>query len=305
MFKTIIVFRIGEEWEAPSQAVLEDTLQRNAFQPCDPTQLESVGWVSPRPEDHSAFVEAQSGHLLMKVKVERKTVPAAAIKHALEERCKELERTRGAKPGRKEKKDLKEDIKLELLPRAFSKFTSNLVWIDTKNRYLVVGAGSSRAADAVVNNLVTAMALAKAVITLTPIHTVTSPTKAMTDWLFTHTAPEKFTVDQECELREQMEGEAVVRYSNHSLDIEEITEHIKNGKAATKLAMTWNDKVSFMLSGDLVIRKISFSDGIFKDAGDEKNFDTDFAISTAELSELFTDLLAALGGELELGQAAE
>ncbi len=303
MFKNVIVFRIGADWKAPAISTLEDMLQKNRFMPCAATQTESFGWVSPRNEEHSPMLEAQSGHFILKLSGERKTVPASAVKHELEIRCKAIEAQRGKKPGRKEKKEMKEDIQHELLPRAFSKFSSNFVWIDTNAGYLVIGTGSMRAADAVVTHVVAAMAAASAVIELKPIHTELSPAKAMAHWLETRVAPSGFTLDQECELRQQDDSKAVVRYSRHTLDIEEIGQHIRGGKAPSKLAMTYDDKVSFVLGDDMGIRKIKFSDNIFKDAGDAKDFDANVAIATAELSPLFDDLINALGGEIELGAA--
>ena len=303
MFKNVIVFRIGADWQPPANHELEQVLQTQRFAPCEPTQLESSGWVSPRPEDHSPLLETYKDNFILKLSVERKSVPGSAVRNELEKRCKALEEARGYKPGRKEKRALKEEITLEFLPRAFSKRSANLVWLDLKNRFLVVGTGSRRAADLVVDRLVGLMADAGAVITLAPLNTAQAPATAMSFWLENMEAPADFTVDRECELRQPDNERAVVRYSRHSLDIEEIAAHVRSGKIPTKLAMTWNGRVSFVLGDDLAIRKLEFLDGVFDDA--EAGFDGDVAIATEELGGLFNAVVEALGGELEAQPAPD
>ena len=89
------------------------------------------------------------------------------------------------------------------------------------------------------------------------------------------------------------------------MDIEEVKEHVQQGKLPTRLAMTWDDRVSFVLSDTLQVKKIAFLDSVLDEAGDEGGFDTDVAIATGELSRLIPDLIDALGGEgsTELGQS--
>ena len=114
-----------------------------------------------------------------------------------------------------------------------------------------------------------------------------------------------FTVYRECELKSADEAKAVVRYARHPLDIEEVQAHIAAGKLPTKLAMTWDDRVSFMLTEGLQIKKVSFLDTVFEGTkADDGGFDTDVAIATGELVKLIPDLIEALGGEAESGVAS-
>jgi recombination associated protein RdgC len=128
----------------------------------------------------------------------------------------------------------------------------------------------------------------------------------MGEWLSTKAPPAGFTIDRECELKSPDESKAVVRYSRHALDIEEVSAHITSGKVPTKLALTWMDRVSFVLTDTLQIKKIAFLDGVFDGASQEKedSFDADTAIATGELRQLIPELLAALGGEMAIGEPA-
>jgi recombination associated protein RdgC len=95
----------------------------------------------------------------------------------------------------------------------------------------------------------------------------------------------------------------VVRYTRHALDTDEVTQHIAMGKMPTRLAMTWNDRVSFVLTEALQLKKVSLLEGALDAsaalASDRKddNFDADVAIATGELQKLLPDLIEALGGE--------
>ena len=125
----------------------------------------------------------------------------------------------------------------------------------------------------------------------------------MAHWLTSQEAPAGFTVDRDLELKNAGEERSVVRYARHTLELEEISRHIEEGKLPTQLALTWEGKVSFLLTELLAIRKIDMH-GVEDNLGDDKGFDADAAIATGELSALLPDLLQALGGEVRPGMQA-
>jgi recombination associated protein RdgC len=93
-----------------------------------------------------------------------------------------------------------------------------------------------------------------------------------------------------------------VRYVKHSLEGEEIRQHIEAGKVVTRLAMTWNDRISFVLDDNLQIKRLAFLD-ILKEQADgqadneDERFDIDFTLMSGEVAQLLDDLLGSLGGE--------
>jgi recombination associated protein RdgC len=291
LFKNLIAYRIAPEWTPPALDVIEAEMQRLAFQPCGATQELSVGWLPPRGEENGAMVEIVAGQWLMKLGLERKAVPGGAVRAELEARCKAIEAEQGRKPGRKEKTEIKEEI---------SKRASHMIWLDPENRLLMVGAGSTRAAEAVLKQVTDLMAEVRHVLSLSLISTATSPSAAMAHWLSTQEAPAGFTIDRDLELKNAGEEKSVVRYARHTLELDEIGQHIQEGKMPTQLAMTWEGKVSFMLTESLVLKKIDLQ-GADDNLGKDNGFDADAAIATGELAALLPDLLQALGGEQALG----
>jgi recombination associated protein RdgC len=121
----------------------------------------------------------------------------------------------------------------------------------------------------------------------------------MSEWLSSKEAPAGFSIDRECELKQPDSEKSTVRYARHTLDIDEVGEHIKQGKLPTQLALTWNNRVSFVLTETLALKKIKLLDVVIEGAAKEDGgFDADVAIITGELRQLIPDLLEALGGAL-------
>ncbi|WP_018715841.1 recombination-associated protein RdgC [Brachymonas chironomi] len=301
MFKNLILFRIGPDWN-PGMAALEAGLDKNRFVPCGPTQQKSLGWVEPRGEAGGALVESVGGHWLLKLLTEQRVVPSSAVKQRVDEIVAHIEQTTGRKPGKKEQKELKEQALHELLPRAFTRQSATRVWIAPQQRLLVVDAGSQGKADEVTTLLVKEFEG----LALSLIQTAVSPAAAMTDWLGTGEAPAGFSIERECELKTLDEMKSVVRYARHLLDTDEVRQHILvGGKVPTRLAMTWQDRVSFMLTDTLQLKKLAFQDVVFEDKSpDDDGFDADAAIATGELIVLLPALFEVLGGEQEFGAAA-
>ena len=131
-----------------------------------------------------------------------------------------------------------------------------------------------------------------------------SPVAAMTDWLAADEAPSGFTVDQDTELRATGEGKATVRYVRHTLEADDVRRHIAAGKQCTRLALTWNDRVSFVLTEALTLKRIAPLDVLKENTdtvtqNDDERFDTDMALMTGELAQLMNDMVQALGGEAQ------
>ena len=301
-FKNLQVYRLPAPWNV-SAAQLENDLAPFAFQPCGSLDMQSQGWISPR--DNGQLVHIVNKQMLLTLGVERKLLPTTVINQVTKIKAAELEEQQGFKPGRKQMKELKEQVTDELLPRAFSVWRSTRVWIDPVNGWLAVDAGSAAKADEVLKLLFKAVDK----LPLEALHAAQSPVSAMTSWLLADEAPRGFTVDQDTELRSRAENKATVRYSRHSLEAEEVRRHIEAGKQCTRLAMTWADRVSFVLTESLTIKRVAPLDVLKENAdaaaqNEDERFDGDFMLMAGELAKLLNDLVEALGGEMEKKQAA-
>lgn len=295
MFKNLIAYRISPLWPA-DLATIEEALAKSPFIECGATQEKSAGWVPPRGEAHGALVESIGGQWIARLMTETKSVPGSVLARKVAEKAARIEQETGRKPGRKESKELKDEAMLDLLPMAFTKQASTWVWIDPTARLLVLDTSSQGRADEVVSMLVDSLPG----LSVSLLNMKTSPQAAMAHWLAEQEPPAGFGIDRECELKSADEAKATVRYGRHPLDIAEVQEHIKQGKLPTKLALTWDDRVSFVLTEGLQIKKLAFLDPVFEGTkADEGGFDTDVAIATGELRKLIPNLIDALGGEAQ------
>ena len=307
MFKNATVFRIATGFALPPLAALEEALQSAKFLPCGPTQTESSGWIAPRGNKSAVLAEAVGGtSVILRLQTERRAVPASAIKDAVDALVEKYKQETGReRVGAKIKKEFKEEALQTLLPRAFPKRSAVTLWLDPVNHWVVVDSGSLTGADKVVSDLIEVLAGipgAMGGFVAKPLKTIMAPGAAMAHWLASRDAPYRFTLDRDCELKMPNDQKSTVRYSRHTLEIDEVVEHITAGKMPTQLSMTWNERVSFALNDMGHIGKIKLLDVVLdakdKACQDDDGFDADAAIVTGELTALIPDLIEALGGEV-------
>lgn len=300
-FKNLQIYRLPAPW-ALDLATLDAQLARGAFAPCPSHQPLSRGWTPPRQD--AGLVYSSHGQWLLALTTEQRLLPASVINETAQERAEQIASEQGYPPGRKQLKELRERITEELMPRAFTKKTRTNVWIDPQHGWFVVDAGSQTKAEEVIEHL----RFCLDEFPLKPLHTQRSPQSAMADWLAGGSAPAGFTIDRDCELKSVAEEKAAVRYVRHPLDgdgmDEQIRAHLAAGKLPTRLALTWDERVSFILTEKLEIKRLAFLDVLKEEA--EKNaehadeqFDADFALMTGELSRFLPQLADALGGEMQ------
>ncbi|MFP3637531.1 recombination-associated protein RdgC [Paraburkholderia sp. SIMBA_054] len=296
-FKNVTIHRLPAPW-AVSAEQMEKWLEPHAFQPANTVEMQRQGWASPR--DNGSLVYTLNRQMLLVFRAEKKLLPGSVVTQFTKVRAQELEEQQGFKPGRKQMRELKEQVTDELLPRAFSISRDTRVWIDTVNGWLVIDAASKQIADDVLGLLVKSVGT----LPLSSVRVSRSPVSAMTEWLVSGEAPTGFTADQDTELTSPGTGNATVRYSGHALEAEDMRRHIESGKQCMRLAMTWEDRVSFVLTPSLTLKRITPLD-VIKESSDptatnaDEIFDSEFTIMTGEMAKLFTSVIEALGGEVD------
>ncbi|MYM34876.1 recombination-associated protein RdgC [Duganella sp. FT94W] len=303
MFKNLQIYRLPAPWAMTADA-LASMLASQAFTPPSSNELLRQGWDAPRPG--GGLVHTVNKQMLLLLRTEKKLLPATVVNQVTKARAAELEEAQGFAPGKKAMKELKERVADELLPRAFSIQSTTPVWIDPVNGWLVVDAASPAKADEVIKLLLKAVDR----MPLESLRVKRSPVGVMTEWLQTDEAPAGFTVDQDATLRATGESKAQVAYKKHTLEPDDVRRHIAAGKQCTRLAMTWDSKISFVLDESLAIKSVKPLDVLLEnDKGtirnDDERFDGDFMLMTGELSKLLTELVEALGGEATMDAPGE
>lgn len=288
MFKCAQIYRLPRPWPVDPDE-LERMLKPQTFTACTSMDLQSMGWA---PFEEQGIVYRVNRQLFLRLRTEKKLLPSSVIKEATAERCRELEEEQGYTPGRKQRLEVRERVTDELLPRAFSVNSSTGVWIDPVNGWMVVDAASPARADDVVKLLLKAIDK----MPLESFRVQRAPVAVMTEWLEQDEAPPGFTIDMDATLRATGESRAVVQYKRHTLEQDDLSRHIAAGKQCVRLALTWQDKISFVLTEGLALTGIKALD-VLDQNPDGLDADGEMMLMAGELNRLFLDLTDALGGE--------
>lgn len=299
-FKNLRVYRFTQPFTLVAEA-LNSALETGAFVPCNSQDPMRYGWVSPldhQSDSDSGFVHPSQNYLMICAKKQEKVLPAAVINEVLDEKVADISESEGRPVSRKERQALKDDVVMDLLPRAFTRSSVQYAYIAPKQGYIVINASSATQAEA----LLSALRDAVGSLPVVPIVSKQLPHQMMTQWLNDASMPEQFTIGDECELSDPKESGSVIRCKHQDLSSAEINNLLQSGLIVTKLGVTWKQGIEFVLDNDLAVKRLRFDDNIQEkaDAGDAKNkieqFDNDFAVMTLELSALINDLVSALGG---------
>lgn len=249
-FKNITLFHLTHPFRVTAES-LEEKLAERGIRKCGPLEMSTIGWSNPLPQG-SAHVLSVDGCLLITAKKIEKILPATVVREQLEERVAEIEANEARDVRNKEKQRLRDEITVELLPRAFTKSRTTYALIDPENGWLMVDTASRPRAEEVTVLLRETLGS----LDITNPETETSPAGAMSQWLFHGTPPAGFTLDDECEIKENDEPGGTIRCKNIDITQGAVRKHLENHNRVVKLAMSWNDRLSFVLDQDLVLRRI-------------------------------------------------
>lgn len=299
-FNNLQIYRFTRPFDVDVED-LEQQLAALPFTPCGSQEQAKFGWVSPLGKHGHALTHLADNQILLCAKKEEKMLPGTVVNDMVAEKVETLEVEQGRALKKKEKDTIKEEIIIDLLPRAFSRFQQTFAWINPKGGFIAVDASSAKRAE----DLLALLRKSLGSLPVVPLALTTPPELTMTEWLKEGSAPAGFSLEDEVDLMSALEHGGVVRAKRQDLLSEEIKGHLEADKLVTSIALNWSDTLSFVLKDDLTIKRMKFSEELRDQNGDidsedaAARFDADFALVTGELSRFVPDLLKALGGEVE------
>lgn len=289
-FKQLQLFQLVDSVRYPIEELIEKLMPLE-FRPCLPSMMSSAGWVSPLDEDEAPLVRAVNGYIMLCMQVEEKILPAAVIRHEMNEKIKRIEALEERKVRQKEKLSLKDETMMDLLPRAFTKFTRIYGYIDVKNQWLVLGTTNAAKTEQFIS-------LFKKSIS-EKIHSfeLKKLSPIITHWLKNKNDPSTFLIEKSCMLQDPQQQNRVIRCQHQDLFAPSIQALLTDGCEVKQLALCWQDRTNFVLADDFSLRSIRFQEEVITQIKEmeaetkQQQFDADFLILTDLLASLLKDLL--------------
>lgn len=295
-FRNLQLYRLTDTFETQAED-LHEALTEKSFKPCSGLDTHRIGWVPPLGKHGDQLVHATNGRMMLCLRREERILPAAVIREALDEKVEQIEETEGRPVGRKEKTRLKDEIVVDLLPRAFTRSSHLYAYIDPRSKWVIVDSSSSKKAE----ELFSALRETLGTFKVRPLAVGSSPAALMTSWL-EKIPPADFELADECELKEPVEDGGTIKVRKMDLGGDEVAHHLDAGMQVTKVVVEWNERLRCMLGDDLSVRRLRFLDLVMEEAADVQaddaaaRFDADFALMSAELDNFLPRMVEVFGG---------
>ncbi|HCT3326153.1 TPA: recombination-associated protein RdgC [Enterobacter cloacae] len=297
-FSNCCIYTISRDMAFPPAEELEKLLAQYAFKPCGSNEIASTGWFAPAPCGTLLHHPIGKGFMLQHRR-EAKIIPPAYIREMTAKRIKQIQNAEGRPLKNAEKRVIKDDVIITLIPRAFTRIIATSIWVDVEmGRVWVDSSSSKRAEDC--------LALLRKTLGSLPVVplTIENPVElTLTEWLRAGGAPRSFTFGEVTEMKSLLDDGGIVRCKKVELESDEIKTHLEAGKLVTKLALDYIDRVSFVVTDSATLTHLKFTDELHEQNGDVEEdmprYDADMVLMTAELTALLKALVTSLGGEAE------
>ena len=297
-FRNLYLFRFQKPFTTDA-VTLNEKLAALPFVPCGSLETERLGWVAPLGRHGSELVHAAGLMMMVCLRKQQRVLPAAVVKEEVDERAAAIEAGQGRNVGRKERRDLRDQVTTEFLPKAFTRSRDTYAYIDPQRGWLIVDTATAGVAEALSESLRECLGS----LPIAPPQVAEAPAGVLSAWVRTGEPVSGFMIADSCEMRSTDDDGGVVRCSGQDLGAEEVLAHLEAGKQVVRLGVSWRDRLACVISDDLTVRRLRFGDELL-DAADDAGgddaaaaFDADFALMTGAVGEFVEELLAAFGGE--------
>ncbi|PCJ49729.1 MAG: recombination-associated protein RdgC [Gammaproteobacteria bacterium] len=297
LFRNLQIFRFTKQFTT-SPEELEKSLLEEHFVACASQQLSSYGWVEPLGKAGQMLTHVANNRIMICARKEERMLPSSVVKDNVEQQAEQIEADQGRRVFPSERRRLRDEATLDLLPKAFTKSQLTFAYIDLNLQLLIVDTSSIKRAEELT------ILLRKSLGSLPVIPPIVkqSPAAVMSHWLLKSSLPEDMQTGSQCELRDVSESTTVIRAKGLDLQSEEFLSHIDTGMQVIKLELEWKQTCQFVLKDDLSISRLKFND-ILQESLKELDkddiagrFDADFIIMGGEIAELIPLIFEAFGG---------
>lgn len=294
MFRNVRFFRLGSPWPESGEA-LSGKLSTATFQPCGAYAEHSSGWESPTGDSEAGLSRRVEGADLLRLRMQTRLLPAAAVEDALEARLEEYRRRMQEEPSRRERRKLKEQTRDALLPKALVKSQRTSGFVIASERIVALDTLSDARAEQFLERLRTPLGR----LDVTPL-AFRHPVGNLLMRIFMGDAPHGFALGSECRMCDPADAKATIRCADVDLTGASVRRHVTEGMQLTHLGIEFNNVMRCTLDHTGAISKLKLIGmDVEDDAGSEDplaRLDAGFALLTGTMRQLLRALEKALGG---------
>ena len=283
---------------------VEECLRLMPFRPLESLQLVSEGFVNPvsiSATDELTY--SVNTCVFFALRTDEKVIPKSAINQLVDAKVKAIEEKEARKVGRKERAELKDAVLDEVTPNALPKQSLLRGYFDLSHRVLVVDSTSPKKLEDLQGMLRTNLFLSSGGgIAFQPVNVNENMSAVMSSWLLDTYTPEKFSIDDEGEIVAAGGEGAQIKIAKQNMEASDITQLLNAGREVRKLAMTWSDRISFVVAAGFSLSKLNWFDKVelrIAESGSETTEDrrdASMTIMTGDLRELVYDLGECFNG---------
>lgn len=289
MFKSATVYRLKTNVDYIVEQLMGG-LRDGEFKPCGKLQPFSLGFVAI---DGDSFVIPGDRFALFRVRHDEKKIPASTIGQQLKEAMEAFESRTGERPSKKDIAQMKEQIRSELMPHAFSETTYIDVYVDTDNGWIVINNTKDSLCEAIVNLIRHSIGMNSTLLAVK-----LSLGLVMKEWLFEgHSTNATYETCNYCVLKDDFGSITCRKQDLYDENIIKLSE----GRIVKEISL-YNENYNFVLDNQFKVKKIQHKDQFIEDNTPDEIKDkthqliVDMYITRQTISEIINHALIACGG---------
>lgn len=297
-FRTLRAWRLTSPWDLPAPE-LDERLRASAFTPCAPGQADSMGWETPLGPESDAFVHALAGQQLLRVRIQERILPTSAVNELLPERLAAAEQREGRKLRAAERRELAEDLRAELLPKALLRSQRNWMLVDAQTNLIMIDTATAARGEAMLSLLRGSLGN----LAVRPLAFAQPLAGTLTHWVRSGKLPPGLELGGWCDLEHPEDTANKVRFRAQPLDEDDVVAALERGLRVTALELCWDagaeEPLRCVLGEDGALRRLKLPSTEAVHGDDESpaaRLDADLALLGLTLQRFFAVLFPALGG---------
>lgn len=303
LFNNVMVYRLTQPGVFDGLAKTSNSLSEKRHRDPGTQDLVTYGFIPPLGVQGIFAELIAPGVFYIAAKRSERMLPGKVVREAVKEKIDEIEKNQLRKVYAKERNQIKDEVVLALLPRAFithkrfdALIAGDLIFIDTSS--------AKRAED-----LLSTLREALGSLPVRPVTAKINPSVTMTEWARDEDKVFKgFSLGESFKSRATSDERSTLSGSGVTITEEDLHEAIRQ-RTVTELELVWHPDdsadVGFKLTEDLTIKGIRWPDEIATKVAEDVGEDEDQAtivratllILAGLLVRLKGELLQALGGE--------